>query len=186
MDLNGLKNRLYNAAANIDFGRKGFAIIGEERSGRIAYEEGIADALSAFMEAHTSTDPHIIITAEYTFLTQELNLCDARDKNSLVSLTSAIKSFDEAFLCLEIVENHAGYQLSEKTYSHRRESRIKGFPKDAFHLACVSHRTRLQNMLSATGLDLIEKSLLEQRRLNLTAARNSYIKKQKFALDANA
>jgi hypothetical protein len=37
-------------------------------------------------------------------------------------------------------------------------------------------------MLSATGLDLIEKSLLEQRRSNLTTAQNSYVKKQKIAL----
>jgi hypothetical protein len=85
LDLSGLENRIYNAATDIDFGRKGFAARGREQKGRIAYENGIADALSAFKEAQVSADPHIIITAEYTFLTQEFNLCDTRDKNSLVS-----------------------------------------------------------------------------------------------------
>jgi len=184
LDLSGLQNRVIKAATNIDFGRKGFAIAGKERAGRIAYEEGIADVLSAFNEAQITADPQTIITAEYTFLSEELHLCDARDKNSLVSLASAIESFDEAFICLEIVEKHNLYQAAEKTYSRRSKCRIKGFPRDAFHFACASHRTRLQNMLSATGLDLIEKSLLEQRRSNLTTAQSSYIKKQKIALAA--
>ena len=60
----------------------------------------------------------------------------------------------------------------------------KGFPKDAFHVACSSHRTRLKNILSAIGVDPIEKSLLKQRHSNLATAQNSYAKKQKFALAA--
>ena len=182
MEQIGLVDSINEAAVDIDSGRKGFAVIGEERAGRISYENGIADALNAFKKVQVSADSYTIILAEYTFLTQEFHLCDARDRNSLTSLTSAIESFDEAFLCLEIVENHAHYQAVEKSYPHRSKYRLKGFPKDAFHIACASHRTRLQNMLSATGLDLIEKSLLEQRRSNLTTAQNSYVNKQKIAL----
>ena len=37
MDLSGLQNRIYRAAFRIDSGRKGFASIGRERKGRIAY-----------------------------------------------------------------------------------------------------------------------------------------------------
>ncbi|MDR2727758.1 MAG: hypothetical protein LBB56_01400, partial [Chitinispirillales bacterium] len=92
----------------------------------------------------------------------------------------------EAFLCLEIVKNHDHYLAVEKSCPLRSEYRVKGFPKDAFHVACASHKTRLKNSLSTIGLDLIEKSLLEQRRLNLTTAQNSYVKKQKFALNVNA
>lgn len=182
MELSGLENRIYSAATRIDLGRKGFAIIGEERAGRISYENGIAEALSAFKEALVSADPYTIIFAEYAFLSEELHLCDPRDKNSLTSLTSAIESFREAFLCLDIVENPANYRFVEKSHPHRSQYRVKGFPKDAFHIACASHRTRIQNMLCATGLELMEKSLLSQRRLNLTAAQNSYVKKQQIAL----
>ena len=183
MVLTGLVNSIYEAAIKIDSGRKGFAIIGEERAGRIAYEKGIGEAFSAFKEAQISADPKTIITAEYTFLSQELQLCDTRDKNALVSITSGIESLEEAFVCLELVENSDLYLTDEKSYPHRDKYRVKGFPKDAFHIACSSHRTRLKNMLSATGVDLIEKYLLEQRRLNLTTAQNSYVKKQKRALE---
>ncbi|MCL2688217.1 MAG: hypothetical protein FWE57_00020 [Chitinispirillia bacterium] len=184
MEQIGLVNKIYDAAIKIDSGRKGFATRGKEQEGRISYEKGIANAMTAFKQAQKSADPQAIILAEYTFLSQELHLCDVRDKNSLTSLTSAIESFDEAFLCLELVEKRVHYQLVEKSYPRRSQYRVKGFPKDAFHNACASHRTRLQNMLSATGLDLIEKSLLEQRRSNLTTAQNSYIKKQEIALTA--
>ena len=182
MELTGLVDSINDAVINIDLGRKGFAIIGKERAGRVSYEKGVADAISAFKEAQISADSHTIILAEYTFLTQELHLCDSRDKNALTSITSAIESFDEAFLCLKAVENCACYQVAEKTYPQRAKYRFKGCPRDAFHIACVSHRTRLKNSLSATGIDPIEKLLLEQRRVNLTTAQNSYVKKQKDAL----
>ena len=182
MEQSGLRNRIYKAATNIDLGRKGFAIIGEERAGRISYEDGITDALNAFKEARATADPQTIFLAEYYFLSQEFHLCYARDINALASLTSAIESFDCAFRVLKIVENRTLYQAVEKSYPYGNKSRVKGFPKDAFHIACISHRTRLKNNLSAIGIDPIEKSLLEQRRLNLTAAQNSYVKKQKIAL----
>jgi len=182
LELIGLINKISKASANIDFGRKGFAIRGKEQKGRITYEKGISDALSAFSAAQVSADPHTIILAEYTFLTQELQLCDTRDKNALISLKSAIESFDDAFRVLVVVEDHATYQRVEESYPRRSEYRVKGFPKDAFHVACVSHRARLKNTLSAIGVDLIEKSLLEQRRSNLTTAQSSYVNKQKIAL----
>jgi hypothetical protein len=37
----GLLNNIISATARIDYGRKGFAIIGKEREGRISYENGI-------------------------------------------------------------------------------------------------------------------------------------------------
>ena len=182
MERTGLLNKIYHAARSIDSGRKSFAFVGKERKGRIAYENGIADALSAFKEAQATADSQTIITAEYTFLSEELHLCGKSDQNALTSLTSAIESFDEAFRCLDIVEKYDLYQAAEKTYSRRSKCRFKGFPRDAFHLACASHRTRLKNSLSTIGIDPIEKLLLEQRRSNLITAQNSYVKKQKIAL----
>ena len=55
----------------------------------------------------------------------------------------------------------------------------KGFPKDSFHIACIGHKTRIQNILRSPGIDPIEKSLLKQRFSNIVAAQNSYIEKQK-------
>ena len=47
----GLLDRVYEAAAAIDFGRKGFAIKGKADDGRLSYEQGIIRALNAFTEA---------------------------------------------------------------------------------------------------------------------------------------
>jgi hypothetical protein len=183
LDLSGLENRIYKATSNIDFGRKGFATRGKEQKGRIAYEKGIADALSAFKEAQLSSDPKLIFLAEYYFLSQELAFCHKSDKAAFNSLTKAIQSLDDAFRALKVVENSVDYRVAEETYPRSKDYRVKGFPKDAFHIACSSHRTRLKNNLSSIGVDPIEKFLLEQRRLNLTTAQNSYVKRQKIALE---
>jgi hypothetical protein len=90
LDPIGCVDSISQAATKIDSGRKGFAIIGKEREGRISYETGIAKAMSIFNEVQISTDPQIIIIAEYTFLSQELYFCAKTDKDTLSSLTQAI------------------------------------------------------------------------------------------------
>ena len=177
----GLINSIYEAAAAIDSGRKGFAIKGKAEEGRIFYETGIASALSAFQEAQVTADPQTIILAEYTFITQELQFCDKLDKDSLSSLTKAIQSFDDAFLALQAVEE-PGYKTAEKTYPHNGKYRVSGFPRDAFHTASISHKTRLKNVLRAPGIDPIEKALLKQRLVNLSAGQGGYVEKQGKAL----
>ena len=117
----GLVDSIYKAVINIDFGRKGFAIIGKEREGRISYEDGVATAMSAFKEAQTTANPQAIILAEYTFLSQELQFCEKSDKDSLNSLTKAIQSFDDAFLALKAVEK-PGYKTADETYPHHKNT----------------------------------------------------------------
>jgi hypothetical protein len=177
----GLVSSIYQAAINIDFGRKGFATRGKEQEGRISYEKGIAQAMSAFQEAQTTADPQTIILAEYTFLIQELEFCEKTDKDSLSSLTKAIQSFDDAFFALKAVEG-LHYEAVEQATPHSGKYRVSGFPKDAFHIACISHKTRLQNILRAPGIDPIEKTLLKQRFVNLSAGQDGYMEKQKKAL----
>ena len=182
MDLTGLITRITDAAVNIDSGRKGFATRGKAEEGRISYETGIAEAMSAFKEAQATVDPQIIIIAEYTFLTQELQFCVKSDKDSFNSLTKALQMFDDAFLALKTVENSTMYQGVEQCTPHHKDYRVGGYPKDSFHIACGSHKTRVQNILRSPGIDPIEKSLLKQRLANLPTAQNGYIEKQKKAL----
>ncbi len=101
----GLVSSIADAVLKIYVGRKGFATKGKAEEGRIFYEKGIAQALTAFQEAQISADTHTLILGEYTFLNQELQFCDETDKDSLSSLTQAIESFDDAFLALEAVED---------------------------------------------------------------------------------
>jgi len=181
LDHSGLVLRISDAAASIDFGRKGFATRGKEAEGRILYEDGIAIAMSAFKEALITADSYTIILAEYTFLTQELQLCAKDDKDSLSSLTQALQSFDDAFLAIKAVEG-SSYQVVDLAIPHSKKYRFKGHPKDAFHIACDSHKTRLKNILRFSGIDPIEKDLLKQRHANLPTAQNDYVEKQKKAL----
>ena len=182
MDLITLANSIINAATSIDSGRKGFAIRGKEQEGRISYEKGIALAMATFQEAQTTADPETIILAEYTFLSQEFEFCEKTDKDSITSLTKAIRFFDDAFLALKTVENKTQYQGVENSYPHDKDYRVSGFPKDAFHIASSSHKTRLKNILKTPGLDPIEKALLRQRLVNLSAGQGGYVEKQKKAL----
>jgi hypothetical protein len=181
----GLVDSIYSAAAAIDFGRKGFATKGKAEEGRISYEAGISEALLAFRDAQSTVDPQTIIFVEYTFLSQELQFCEETDKDTLSSLTQAIQSFDDAFLALKAVEDSTLYQGAEKTHPHNKKFRVNGFPKDSFHIACIAHRTRLQNILRSPGIDPIEKALLKQRFANLSTAQNGYIEKQKTCLEEN-
>jgi hypothetical protein len=179
----GYIDSILEAAVSIDFGRKGFAVRGREQEGRVAYERGIAEASSTFKKAQATTDPQILILVEYTFISQELQLCPENDKDTLNSLTAAVQGFDDAFLALEVVENSISYKEAEKTYPHHKDYRVSGFPNDSFHVACKSHKTRLQNILRAPGIDPIEKDLLKQRIDNLSTAQIGYINKQKKVLE---
>jgi hypothetical protein len=188
LDKIGLVSKIHDAALAIEYGRKGFATRGKAEEGRLSYERGIAEALSTFKDASnqgfaSTIDPETIIFIEYTFLNQEFQFCEPADKDSQSSLTQAIQSFDDAFLALEVVEDKTLYQGVEKTYPKNKKYRTGGFPKDAFHIACISHRTRIQNILRTPGLDPIEKTLLKQRLTNLSTAQSGYVEKQRKALE---
>jgi len=182
LDLGGLISRVYEASLSIDLGRKGFAVKGKADEGRVFYERGIAEALAGFKDAQATADPEAIILAEYTFLNQELQFCEKADADALGSLAQAIAAFDDAFRALGIVGDRVLYQGAERTHPRDRKYRVDGFPKDAFHVACIAHRTRVRNIMRAPGIDPIEKALLRQRRLNLAAAQNGYAAKQKKAM----
>jgi hypothetical protein len=183
LDITGLINSVIYATESIEAGRKGFATRGKEHEARINYEDGITEAMSAFQKAQVTDDPRTIILTEYTFSSQELEFCDKTDNDSLCSLTQAIQSFDDAFLALKIAEDKTLYYVAESVIPHSSKHRVKGFPKDAFHIAIISHKTRLQNILRTPGLDHIEKSLLKQRLLNLTAGQRGYLALQGKALE---
>jgi hypothetical protein len=179
MDQAGLINNIFRAVIDIDFGRKGFAMRSREHEGRISYEKGITLAANCFQEVQTSADPQTIVLVELTFLQQEFQFCDKADEITQSSLTQAIQSFEDALRCLKVVADKKLYRGAEATHPTSPRYRIHSFPKDAFHIACIAHKTRLQNILRSPGIDPMEKSLLKQRFANMTTAQNGYIEKQK-------
>jgi hypothetical protein len=182
LDLAGLIDSIITATASIDSGRKGFAIRGKEQEGRINYEDGIALAMETFQEAQTTADPQIILLAEYTFISQELEFCEKTDKAAISSLSRVIRFFDDAFLAFEVVKDKTFYQAVEKAIPHDSEYRIKGYPMDSFHIAIKGHKGRLQNILKTPGLDPIEKALLNQRLDTLKAGQEGYTELQRKAI----
>jgi hypothetical protein len=178
----GLLNSIIVGVSNIDFGRKGLAADGKEHEGRISYEKGILDSMTAFKEAEDGADPQTIVLAELVFLQQELQFCHERDVNTRSSLIKAVRDFEDALRSLEAVDE-PGYKIAEKTYPQNSKYRYQGFPKDAFHTACIVHRTRISNILRSPGINMIEKAVLEQRSANTKTAQASYIQKQQAALE---
>jgi hypothetical protein len=93
-------------------------------------------------------------------------------------LTRAVQEFGDALLAYEAVLDKR-YIITEKTFQHSPKQRYQGFPKDSFHLACISHRTRIQNILKVPGMNPIERAVYEQRLANMTIAQNRYLELQK-------
>jgi len=82
---------------------------------------------------------------------------------------------------LKIVEDTTLYKAAEATYLTASKYRYHGYPRDAVHLACTAHRTRLQNSLRTPGINMIEKSVLVQRAANMTTIQSVYAGKQSKA-----
>ena len=182
MDLTGLVGNILLSAADIDKGRKNLATDGFEHIGRLYYEEGISRILTTFESAQDSADPQAMIWIELTYLQQEFHFCNETDTITRSSLTQAIQSFEDALRSLKIVEDSTLYKGAEATYPTASKYRYHGFPRDAIHLACTAHLTRLQNSLRTPGINMIEKTVLTQRAANMTAIQAAYMEKQKKAI----
>jgi len=182
MDLTGLLANIFSGTARIGEGRKNLATDSLEHAGRLLYEEGISTALDTFKKAQASADAQMMILIELTFLQQELQFCDETDTITHSSLTQAIQSFEDALRCLKIVEDSTLYKAAEATYPTAPKYRYHSFPRDAIHLACAAHRTRLQNSLRTPGINMKEKAVLTQRAGNMITIQSAYTEKQRKAL----
>jgi hypothetical protein len=178
MDLTSFLVNLVDCAVHIDAGRKGLATTGEEPEGHTRFDQGISGALTAFKEAEADGNPQILVLADLDYLPQEVQICGENAKATRTSLTRAIHEFDDALLAFEAVQD-SRYVITEKTFQHSPKQRYQGFPKDSFHLACISHRTRIQNILKVPGMNPIERAVYEQRLSNMVTAQSSYIQFQK-------
>ena len=185
MDLAGLVNSIVYGAYNIDKGRKNLATDGLEHTGRLSYEDGISIALDVFKNVQSLADPQTLILVELVYLQQEFQYCDESDNFTRSSLTQAIQSFEDALRSIKIVEDINLYQGAEATYPTSAKYRFHGFPRDAIHLACTAHRTRLQNSLRTPGINMIEKAVLTQRAANMPTIQAAYAEKQRKTMGDN-
>ena len=182
MDLTGCLNRILSGAENIDKGRKYLATNGFEHVGRLTYEDGISITLDTFKIAQTSADLQIMILIELVFLQQEFQFFEETDFNTRSSLNQAIQSFEDALRSLKTLEDSNLYKAAETTYPTASKYRYHNLPRDAVHLACAAHRTRLNNSLRTPGINMIKKTVLTQRVSNMTTIQEVYSSKQNKAL----
>jgi hypothetical protein len=85
-----------------------------------------------------------------------------------------------------MVDDSEKYRMIDQAFSQKKTFRVAGMPKDAFLVAVLSHRARLDNILRAPGLNLAEKELLKQRKINLVDAKKAYHAKQAASLSVDA
>jgi hypothetical protein len=182
LDVTGLLSRITDAVIAIAEGRKGLEIEGSTEAGRVSYRDGLAEAMAVFQEAFEGADARTSILVDHAYVTQERQFCDPRDAAAIGSLTAAAAGFDEALRVLPTVMKTAAYQFVETSYPHDRTYRVSGMPKDAFHVACISHKARLGNTLRTPGLSMTEKAVYQQQRANMGAVQDVYLALQQTAL----
>jgi hypothetical protein len=182
MEKNGLLNRMAAAVFRISEGRRGLATPGRAENGRVNFENGHAIARQTFQEALASGDVELIMLAEYFFVGQELNESEGDEPEGRASAEAALQSFDDAFLALKAVGDPAAYRGVEMAFPHRSQWRYKGLPRDAFHVACIAHKTRLKNGLSRLGLPKLDRELTKARIAALGATQQVYCAKQQAIL----
>jgi len=183
LDPTGLAGRIIASSKDLDIGRKGLATDGEEHAGRIEFEKGIKGLSESFKDTLSTKDPKIIVLSEWVYLNQELEFCGPADTDAFASATQAIGDFNDALPCLDVLEDKVVYEKVNKTYpTSRPKYRVEGMPKDAFHVACLGHLTRLRNALRTFGMNPIERGLYRQRLINVTEVQKIYLEKQKAAL----
>jgi hypothetical protein len=178
-----LIDKINESVVNIAKGRKALDTEGEAEAGRIAYHTGLADAMSVFQETALCSDTEAIILVEHAFLTEEKRFCDPSDNMAIGSLTAACDSFDDALRALRAVMDTSLYLGVELGFPRNGKYRVERMPKDAFHIACIAHKTRLSNTLKTPGLNMTEKSIYQQRINNMSVAEKLYLTLQKEVLD---
>jgi len=179
----GLIDEMLAAVELIAEGRLGIEIDGREHEGMVMFSEGVREASLLYTEVTGSGDCELMVTAEYTYLSKELEYAEEDEDDAEASATSAIAAFDDALLCLEAVEDKSLYHGIEIGFPHRGKWRYNGYPNDAFHLACTGHIRRIKNGRSRFGINRRDRALAELRIQMFNTAQSVYLGKQKKILE---
>jgi hypothetical protein len=178
LEKSGLVTDIINGVANIAKGRRGVQTEGGEVEGRINFEEGHALVRKAFAEALEARDAEMLILAEYIYTAQELAESTGKEGYGRSSAKAGLAKFDDAFLALKAVEEGAPYHTVDMAFPHETAYRYKGMPRDSFHLACISDKTRIRNGLSRLGIPNLDLDLAHRRMDALTSVQDIYLDKQ--------
>ncbi len=168
---------LYNATEKFNEGWKWFT---QKESTKEAqgFHKNQNESLSILKDVKKTQDPALILAVEKSALRVNL-IRYANSAEMKSSLETALTELEIAQEALQVVQDPEKYQVLKRALGPKNIQ--KGLPLDGFRTFETSHRTRLANLLKATG-SIPEKSLIRQRIDNLKAAREVYIAMQQKAL----
>jgi hypothetical protein len=182
LDQIGLTNRIINAVRRITNGRLALRTKGQAEHGREDFHEGMAESIDVFNEAMETGDIFLMLLSENVFLTKELESATTRESKAVSSYETALVEYDDAFNCLELVNDPDKYKIAAASYSHKKPFRQHGQPKDGFIVAMLGHPVRLRNSMKVLGIDPDEQKLRELRIQVCNRALELYMGKQEAAL----
>lgn len=143
-------------------------------------EGGLLKTLASLREAAAHNDIQTLLALEQASLRHALRF-DANSPEEKRSLAAGIEQSAEALRCLALLcdrpEEYAKY--SQDLYGAK--DRAAGLPLDPFRKFIKSQAARLTNRLAGEG-SLNKKSILRQRKENLSVINNRYMELQRRAL----
>jgi hypothetical protein len=182
LDQIGLTTRLTRAVELITNGRIALRTEGKEAQGRKDFHRGLQDTIKTFDDILKQGDIFMMLLCEDFFLAKELESATTREGKAVSSYETALVEYDDAFTCLELVNDPDKYKIAAASYSHKKPFRQHGQPKDGFIVAMLGHPARLRNSMKVLGIDPDEQTLRELRIQVCKKALELYMEKQEAAL----
>jgi hypothetical protein len=182
LDQIGLTTNLTRAVDLITNGRIALRTKGKEAQGRDDFHEGLLAAIDIYNKILKQNDIFMMLLCENFFLTKELESATSREGKAITSYQAALVEYDDAFNCLERVQDPQRYKDAVAVISHKSNFQHHSQPKDGFIVAMLGHPTRLRNSMKVLGIDPDEQNLRELRIQVCNKALELYMQKQEAAL----
>ncbi|MDR0908482.1 MAG: hypothetical protein LBM77_01835 [Spirochaetaceae bacterium] len=184
MEKRGQNNDILYAVTLIEEGRKLHFVEGTEAEGLRRFKDGSAFLKQAFLDAKATNDLAAILNAEYDFLAAEIAMGDPDETLAKGSAEAGLEVIEDALRALKALALGDAYKAVDLAYPRhdKRAWRYKDMPRDAFHVFCASHKSRLQNGLKRYGVSTIDRAFITLRVNTISAIEEAYCAMQRKAL----
>jgi hypothetical protein len=184
MEKNSLLIDISYAVRLIEQGRRKHFVTGQAEEGLSDFKDGSAALHQTFTSALATKDLELILSAEYYFLEAGIEEGAPDEVFAKGSAEAGLEVIEDALLALKAVADSTMYKGVDLAYPHhdKKKWRYKDMPKDAFHVFCASHKSRLQNGLTRFGVSQIGRELITLRFDTISAIEEIYCEMQRQAL----
>jgi hypothetical protein len=175
---------IFDAVVLIEEGRRLHFVEDTALQGLKRFKEGSALLTKAFLDAKATNDLETILKAEYDFLAAGIASGSPDETLAKGSAEAGLDVIDDALRAIKAVQSDDGYKWVDLAYPRhdKRTWRFKDMPRDAFHVFCASHTSRLQNGLKRYGVSAIDRALITLRVDTINAIEEAYCAMQRKAV----